>query len=63
MSEQERWIGIDVAKAWLDVARAGEEPVRRVANDADGIAELVAEVRAAAPRLVVLEATGGTSGR
>jgi transposase len=59
MSEQERWIGIDVAKAWLDVARAGEEPVRRVANDADGIAELVAEVRAAAPRLVVLEATGG----
>jgi transposase len=59
MSEQERWIGIDVAKAWLDVARAGEEGVSRVSNDADGIAVLVAELSAAAPRLVVLEATGG----
>jgi transposase len=59
MSEQAPWIGIDVAKAWLDVARAGEATVRRLSNDADGIAALVAEMRAAVPQLVVLEATGG----
>ena len=59
MSEQELWIGIDVAKAWLDVASAGAEAVRRVANDADGIAALVAALSARVPQLVVLEATGG----
>jgi transposase len=57
--EQERWIGIDVAKAWLEVARSGEERTWRVANDADGIAGLVTQLTAQAPRLVVLEATGG----
>lgn len=58
MMEQTPWIGIDVAKAWLDVARSADEPVTRVANDADGIAALVADLHARAPRLVVLEATG-----
>lgn len=56
---QETWIGIDVAKAWLDVATSAETPVRRVANDAAGIAALVAELTAQAPQLIVLEATGG----
>jgi transposase len=56
---QERFVGIDVSKAWLDVAgRPGPAP-RRVANDADGIAGLVADLRRLAPALVVLEATGG----
>ena len=59
MSESGVWIGIDVAKAWLDVASAGEERVERLPNDADGIATLVATLTARAPRLVVLEATGG----
>lgn len=59
MSEQEQWAGIDVAKAWLDVASSAEEPVRRLANDAEGIATLVAELTAQRPRLIVLEATGG----
>jgi transposase len=58
MSEQEVWIGIDVAKAWLDVATT-DAPVRRVANDVAGIATLVAELTAQRPRLIVLEATGG----
>jgi transposase len=53
------FVGIDVSKAWLDVAtRLGPAP-RRVANDPDGIAGLVADLRALAPTLVVLEATGG----
>jgi len=56
---QDRFIGIDVSKAWLDVAgRPGPAP-RRVANDPDGIAALVADLRALAPALVLLEATGG----
>ena len=59
MTEQEQWIGIDVAKEWLDVASAGEEPVERVPNEATGIATLVAALTARAPRLIVLEATGG----
>jgi transposase len=59
MTPAAQWIGIDVAKAWLDVARSAEEPVQRVANDADGIAALVADLRQRPPRLVVLEATGG----
>jgi transposase len=59
MSEQEVWIGIDVAKDWLDVADAGEAPVWRVDNDAAGIAGLVERLAARPPHLVVLEPTGG----
>jgi transposase len=59
MTEPEQWIGIDVAKAWLDVARSGEERVDRVPNDAAGIATLVTDLTARRPQLIVLEATGG----
>jgi transposase len=53
------WIGIDVAKDWLDVARAGERTVARYANDAAGVAALVTTLHEQAPPRVVLEATGG----
>lgn len=59
MTEQELWIGIDVAKAWLDVASTSEARVARFANDAAGIERLVAELTRRAPQLIVLEATGG----
>ena len=59
MSGTPVWIGIDVAKAWLDVASTAGEAVRRFANDPDGIAALVAALRPQAPSLIVLEATGG----
>jgi transposase len=59
MPQDAPWIGIDVAKAWLDVARDGEERVERLPNDAEGIAALVATLVARTPQLVVLEATGG----
>ena len=59
MSGTPVWIGIDVAKAWLDVAGTAGETVRRFANDPDGIAALVAALRPQAPALIVLEATGG----
>lgn len=56
---REVWIGIDVAKEWLDVASTGEEPVWRVSNDEAGMAELVRQLQTAAPQLVVMEASGG----
>ena len=51
------YIGIDVSKATLDVA-VHEGSLQQVANDAAGIANLVAQWRTAPPTLVVLEATG-----
>jgi transposase len=59
MSEPPTWIGIDVAKAWLDVASTGEAPVQRFANAAAGIAALGTALAAPAPASIVLEATGG----
>lgn len=53
-------IGIDVAKAHLDVAAIpADSTLSRVANDDAGIATLVSALHARAPALVVLEATGG----
>ena len=53
------FVGIDVSKAWLDVAGRPDPAPSRVGNDPAGIAALVADLRALAPELVVLEATGG----
>lgn len=53
------WVGIDVAKAWLDVARSDAATVQRFSNDAAGVAKLVRTLRRDRPAGVVLEATGG----
>src|SRR5215469_4835747 len=55
----DRFVGIDVAKAHLDVAVRPDGTRWQVANDAAGIAALVRELHALAPTQVVLEATGG----
>jgi transposase len=56
---QQKFIGIDVCKARLDVAfRPGGEALT-VSNDARGIARLLKIVKSAEPDCVVLEATGG----
>jgi transposase len=52
-------IGMDVSKAWLDVAVHGQMQVRRFANTARGIGQLVAWVSTLAQARAVLEATGG----
>jgi transposase len=52
------YAGVDVAQAYLDAAVDGSAPWR-VANDAAGVAALVATLAALGPALVVLEATGG----
>lgn len=59
MDETAPWIGIDVAKGWLDVAEAEEGRPWRVDNDAAGITTLVERLVARSPRLIVLEPTGG----
>ena len=51
-------IGIDVSKAHLDLALHRQGPPQRLANDADGIAALVAQLVPLAPQLIVREATG-----
>lgn len=55
----ECWIGVDVAKAGLDVAVRPSGEHWHVNNDPAGIEELVARVAALAPAGIVLEATGG----
>lgn len=55
----EAFIGIDVARDSLEVASRPAGESWRVANDAVGIAALLARLVALRPSLIVLEATGG----
>jgi transposase len=55
----EVFVGIDVARAALDVAVWPGGAAERVANDAAGVAALAGRLAALGPALVVLEATGG----
>ena len=52
------FVGIDVAKAHLDVAYGPAGPVARHPNDEAGIAAALAALAARPPALIVLEATG-----
>lgn len=54
----ERFVGIDVSKARLDVA-VEDGPLFAVDRTAEGLAELVRRLTPLRPTLVVLEATGG----
>ena len=58
-NDESVYAGIDVSKAWLDMARWGEKEVIRVGNDEAGIAELVKELSGEEVSLVVMEASGG----
>jgi transposase len=53
------FVGIDVAKDRLDVHVRPTDEVFHVAHDEAGLGRLVARLRELAPRLIVLEATGG----
>jgi len=57
LENQKMVVGIDVSKARLDIAAAGE--TWSVANDFDGIGKLRARLQALQPSLVVVESTGG----
>jgi transposase len=58
-STQEVFVGIDVCKAALDVHCRPDGSTFQCPNDEKGVALLVERLRALAPALVVLEATGG----
>jgi len=53
------FVGIDVAKAQLDIALRPSGERWAVPNDASGVAPLVDRLQALHPTLIVLEATGG----
>jgi transposase len=53
------WAGIDVAKAYLDLAIEGDGHVERFQNDPTGIAQAVEWLSALQPAGIVVEATGG----
>jgi transposase len=54
------YVGIDVAKATLDLARSDDlKNVQRFDNDAVGIAVIVKQLRQAKPVMIVIESTGG----
>jgi transposase len=60
MSEPEDMtVGIDVAKATLEVAVRPSGDERHVANDSAGIAVVVAWLQRVQPSVMVVEATGG----
>lgn len=59
MTVSASFVGIDVSKAYLDVAIRPTGETWRVSSDPEGITALVERVRSASPQLVVLEPTGG----
>jgi transposase len=59
MSATPRLVGIDGAKAQLDMALRPTGERWAVANNEVGIATLLAQLQAVQPTLIVLEATGG----
>ena len=61
MSEQqaERFVGIDVSKAMLEVAIRPSGERWSVANEEAGVRELVNALEETNPTLIVVEATGG----
>lgn len=58
-NDKEHFVGIDVAKDWLDVAVLGEKRTRPFANTKKGIRDLVRWGSQLQPQLIVVEATGG----
>jgi transposase len=55
----EIFVGIDISKAWLDVAVHEQEETFRAGNNDAGIAKLVQWLKALKPERIVLEPTGG----
>src|SRR5438309_11111956 len=63
MGERSVFVGIDVAKAQLDLAQRPEGPRLSAANTESGIATVVAHLRRVQPTMIVVEATGGLERR
>jgi transposase len=57
--DPEKYVGIDVSKAWLDVAIGQAGEIWRAANTGVGICAIVQRLREDEPCLIVVESTGG----
>jgi transposase len=53
------YVGIDVSKEKLDLARSDQNDVLQYANDPAGITSIVVMMKKAQPVLIVIESTGG----
>jgi transposase len=53
------FVGIDVASDKLDLARSDSDKLLAIANDQPGIGRIVQLLKAATPRCIVIESTGG----
>ncbi len=53
------FVGIDIAKAKLDVALRPHDQTWQIDHDEANIAQLVAQLQAQSPTRIVVEATGG----
>ena len=58
-ARQNVFVGIDVAKDWLDIAVRPTGAAWRVAQDDEGVADLVRQLTKLQPKLIVMEASGG----
>jgi transposase len=58
----DRFVGIDVSKSWVDVHTRPDGAAFRCPIDSEGLAALVRRLRPLAPRLIVMEASGGYEG-
>lgn len=59
MAAQDIFVGIDVGKAYLDVALRPGGECWRARNDEAGIADLAGRLKGLRPTLIIMEATGG----
>ena len=59
MEQEAIYVGIDVAKARLDIAVRPTEDQWSITHDDKGVSELVSQLEALDPAMVLLEATGG----
>jgi len=59
MTHSDLYVGIDVAKFKLDLARSDRSDIEQFNNDQQGIDRIVAMLVEAKPMLIVIESTGG----
>ncbi len=62
MAQAKVYVGVDISKAWLDVAIEPGGKTKRVENNAKGIRELICSIRSLPLERIVVEVTGGYEG-
>ena len=59
MEQEGIFVGIDVAKAGMDVAIRPTDDIWAISNDEAGIRQLVSRLKTLEPAIVLMEASGG----